>query len=62
MTTHTPDKPERPRTLGRTVHEKYPAAVVGETPELTLCRRRRAPKRARPHRVGAHDELPCLPR
>ena len=29
MTTHTPDKPERPRTLGRTVHEKYPAAVVG---------------------------------
>lgn len=36
MTTHTPDKPERPRTLGRTVHEKYPAAVVGEAPELTL--------------------------
>ena len=36
MTTHTPDKPERPRTLGRTVHEKYPAAVVGEASELTL--------------------------
>ena len=36
MTTHTPDKPERPRALGRTVHEKYPAAVVGEASELTL--------------------------
>ena len=28
MTTRTPDKPERPKTLGRAVHEKYPAAVV----------------------------------
>lgn len=36
MTTRTPDKPERPRTLGREVHEKYPAAVVGEGSELTL--------------------------
>ncbi len=36
MTTHTPDKPERPRTLGRAVHEKYPAAVVGEATEPTL--------------------------
>lgn len=36
MTTRTPDKPERPRTLGREVHEKYPAAVVDEAPELTL--------------------------
>ncbi len=30
MTAHTPDKTERPKTLGREVHEKYPAAVVGE--------------------------------
>lgn len=30
MTTHTPDKPERPKTLGREVHEKYPASVVGD--------------------------------
>lgn len=30
MTTHTPDKPERPETLGREVHEKYPASVVGD--------------------------------
>lgn len=36
MTTRTPDKPERPKTLGRTIHEKYPTAVVGEPPELTL--------------------------
>ncbi|MDO4437590.1 MAG: cyclic pyranopterin monophosphate synthase MoaC [Coriobacteriaceae bacterium] len=36
MTARTPDKPERPKTLGRTVHEKYPAAVVGESPNLTL--------------------------
>ena len=28
MTARTPDKPERPKTLGRAVHEKYPAAVV----------------------------------
>ncbi len=36
MTTHTPDKPERPRTLGREVHERYPASVVGEGGGLTL--------------------------
>lgn len=36
MTTRTPDKPERLKTLGRTIHEKYPTAVVGEPPELTL--------------------------
>lgn len=36
MTTHTPDKPERPRTLGREIHERYPAAIVGEGAGLTL--------------------------
>lgn len=36
MTARTPDKPERPKTLGRKVHEKYPASVVGEPSELTL--------------------------
>ena len=36
MTTRTPDKHDRPKTLGREVHEKYPASVVGEGGELTL--------------------------
>lgn len=36
MTTRTPDKHDRPKTLGREVHEKYPASVVGENGELTL--------------------------
>lgn len=36
MTNRTPDKHDRPKTLGREVHEKYPAAVVGEAGELTI--------------------------
>lgn len=31
MTAHTTEKTERVKTLGRAVHEKYPAAVVGGT-------------------------------
>ena len=36
MTARTPDKSTRPQTLGREVHEKYPASVVGEGSDLTL--------------------------
>ena len=57
MTAHTPDKTERPKTLGREVHEKYPAAVVGESPDLTLVEGR-APHAddARPEPGGAARE------
>lgn len=63
MTAHTPDKPERPKTLGREVHEKYPAAVVGESPDLTLVEGR-APHAddARPEPDGAPREPDGFPR
>ena len=61
MTTHTPDKPERPRTLGRTVHEKYPAAVVGEASELTLVEGGERGGAPGPTESEHTTNSPCLP-
>ena len=61
MTTRTPDKPERPRTLGREVHEKYPAAVVGEQPELTLVEGGEHGGASSPAEAGRTTSTPVSP-